>query len=60
MNIDVIYATETELERFKEKLANYYKEHNKHPSIEYGSKEGAALRRASMDLTRALAKMRNS
>lgn len=26
--------------------------------IEYGSPEGGALRRASMDLTRALAKMR--
>lgn len=61
MNIKKIDIAEQEARRFLERIANMKTEYAKKPS-NHGyvgfSKEAGALRRSSMDLTRALADMR--
>ena len=46
------------VEEFKKEYSDEYK--NKKEYWHYGSKESGALKRASMDLTRSLSKMRNN
>lgn len=62
MKIDNIIEAEVEAKRFLKRLtelkksqANYFKE----KKYTYTSKETSAVKRSSMDLTRALSKMRN-
>lgn len=56
MNVTTIKSAEREAKRF---LAAAKATQDAHPSGQiWGSKESGALRRASMDLTRALAEMR--
>ena len=47
-----------EANRFLTAVANFEEERRGNEMIYFGSKEGGALRRASMDLTRALADLR--
>ena len=56
-----IQEAEAEAERFLSRIADLMdkaKEVGDLSAIEFGSPESGALRRASMDLTRALARMR--
>ena len=61
MNRQRIQEAEAEAERFLSRIADLMdkaKEDGDFSAIECGSLESGALRRASMDLTRALARMR--
>ena len=63
MNRQRIQKAEAEAERFLSRVADLMdkaKEVGDFSAIECGSPESGALRRASMDLTRALARMRAS
>lgn len=56
MNAKKIAVAAAEAKRFLERVRAY---HENPPEYEFsGSKEGGALKRASMDLTRALAELR--
>ena len=56
MTYDRIHLAVVEAKRFLTR-AEYFRAHNTNLSVD-SSKESGALRRASMDLTRALAEMR--
>lgn len=64
MNIKTMNEAKKEATRFLHKVAEVeakMKELGEHSqTVFYGSKETGALRRASLDLTRALAKLRRS
>ncbi len=65
MKIDAIKKTVVEMKRLRDaieslaKTDEYQRSNLRHSDL-YRSPESAAVRRASMDLTRALAKMRRS
>ena len=59
MTFEEIQKAESEARRFLEKVEEYYQTNpSKEGYILVGTKETGAVRRASMDLTRQLAKMR--
>jgi hypothetical protein len=63
MKLTLIAEAKSEALRFLQRVAEYEKsrfsyEISGHTCFDYGVKESGALRRASMDLTRVLAKMR--
>ena len=53
-----VKEAEKEAQRFLKAVFAWYKRLSEDDYATYGSKEGGALRRASLDLTRALAAMR--
>lgn len=59
MRYNDIKEAQGEAERFLKRVDEYITVH-KNTDQPYSSKEGGALKRASLDLTRALAKMRKS
>lgn len=55
-----IIEAKKEAQRFINKVDEFEKRYKNQPFALYGSKESGAVRRSSMDLTRALANMRKS
>lgn len=60
MEITKVEEAADEARRFLERATLWLVISKNDKSIQWGSKEGGALRRASMDLTRALTEMRKS
>ena len=62
MTYEQIQKAEAEARRFLQKVEDYYRSNPPKESYKWcvGTKETGAVRRASMDLTRQLAKMRKS
>lgn len=63
MKLEQIAEAKAEAQRFLQRVAEYEKSQYTYElagkvGFDYGVKESGALRRASMDLTRTLAKMR--
>jgi hypothetical protein len=58
MNIDKLKRAMSEAKRFQDAAKAYIKRADNDKFAEYGCAESGAAKRASMDLTRALAEMR--
>lgn len=58
MNIELIKTAEAEAKRFLERAAEARKRLNIDSYAKYGCRETGAVKRASLDLSRALADMR--
>ena len=60
MKLDDIVVAEQEAKKFLARVKVVREAHKKNRTIIYGSKETGALKRQSMELTRALSRMRNT
>lgn len=60
MQLENILLAEIEAKRFLERIEELKKDKYDMAQISHGNKHSGAIKRSSMDLTRALAKMRKS
>lgn len=60
MTLKKLKLAESEARRFLLRAKEYRERLGAERIVKYGCKEGSALRRASMDLTRALAQLRKA